>query len=106
MLTESFVAAAQRSGGTPTQGPPQPQQSGMYPVSYPSATPPVLPQSYSLPQPDKSGNLDLSNIKPVSSGSVSIADAIAKARGIAAEKGVTYDRGELDSLHCRCLQIE
>ena len=33
-----------------------------------------------------SGGLDLSNIRPVNSGSVNINDAIAKARGVAAEK--------------------
>jgi far upstream element-binding protein len=33
----------------------------------------------------------MGGIKPVNSGSVSIADAIAKARNIAAEKGVAYD---------------
>lgn len=37
--------------------------------------------------------MDLSNIKPVNSGSVSIAEAIAKAKGIAAEKGVSYEGG-------------
>lgn len=37
--------------------------------------------------------MDLSNIKPVNSGSVSIAEAIAKARNIAAEKGVSYEGG-------------
>lgn len=36
--------------------------------------------------------MDLSSIKPVNSGTVSIADAIAKAKAIAAEKGVSYDR--------------
>jgi far upstream element-binding protein len=36
--------------------------------------------------------VDLSSIKPVNSGTVSIADAIAKAKAIAAEKGVPYDR--------------
>lgn len=36
--------------------------------------------------------MDLSSIKPVNSGTVSIADAIAKAKAIAAEKGVPYDR--------------
>lgn len=46
---------------------------------------------YPLPQPISSGSVDLSSIKPVSSGSVSIADAIAKARGFAAERGVSYD---------------
>jgi far upstream element-binding protein len=33
--------------------------------------------------------MDLSNIKPVNSGTVSIADAIAKAKAIAAEKGLS-----------------
>lgn len=57
-----------------------------------------LPQSgypgsaYALPQPTNSGSVDLSNIKPVSSGTVSIAEAIAKAKAIAAEKGVSYER--------------
>lgn len=36
--------------------------------------------------------MDLSSIKPVNSGTVSIADAIAKAKAIAAEKGVSYER--------------
>lgn len=43
---------------------------------------------YGLPQPTNSGSVDLSAIKPVSTGSVSIADALAKARNIAAEKGL------------------
>jgi far upstream element-binding protein len=47
--------------------------------------------NYQLPQPVNSGTLDISTIKPASSGTVSIADAIAKARGIAAEKGINFD---------------
>ena len=47
---------------------------------------------YSLPQPTTSGSVDLSNIKPVNSGMVSITDAIAKAKAIAAKNGVSYDR--------------
>lgn len=49
-----------------------------------------------LPQPTSSGSVDLSGIKPSSSGSVSIADAIAKAKSIAANRGVpSYEsRGE------------
>ena len=39
-----------------------------------------------------SGSVDLSSIKPVNSGTVSITDAIAKAKAIAAEKGVSYER--------------
>jgi far upstream element-binding protein len=52
-------------------------------------TPPAIP-GYNLPQPTNSGSLDLSAIKPVNSGSVSIQDALAKARGLAAEKGLSY----------------
>ncbi|KAH8590310.1 hypothetical protein B0O99DRAFT_521573 [Bisporella sp. PMI_857] len=62
------------------QPPPQPHQQTSYGSS----------NAY-LPQPTTSGSLDLSSIKPSSSGTVSIADAIAKAKAIAAEKGV-YDR--------------
>ncbi|KAF4628128.1 hypothetical protein G7Y89_g10023 [Cudoniella acicularis] len=66
----------------PPQQPPPPQQQNPYGAS----------GGYSLPQPTSSGSVDLSNIKPVNSGTVSIADAIAKAKAIAAEKGVAYDR--------------
>lgn len=45
-----------------------------------------------MPQPSSSGSVDLSNIKPVSSGTVSLSDAIAKAKAIAAQKGVSYER--------------
>lgn len=48
--------------------------------------------SYPLPQPSSSGNFDLSAIKPVNSGAVSIADAIAQAKAFATEKGISsYD---------------
>jgi far upstream element-binding protein len=46
---------------------------------------------YSFPPPTHSGSLDLSAIKPVSSGSVSIQDALAKARGFAAQKGLAHE---------------
>lgn len=46
---------------------------------------------FNFPQPTNSGSLDLSAIKPVSSGSVSIQDALAKARGFAAQKGLAFD---------------
>ncbi|OAX84815.1 hypothetical protein ACJ72_00807 [Emergomyces africanus] len=78
-----------------------PQQGQMplhaYSGSYhPSAAPPNI-ANYSLPPPDNTGSLDISGAKPVNTGSVSIADAIAKARGIAAEKGIVHDpnRGPL-----------
>ena len=88
--------AAQRPGSTPSQAQPPPQQHQPpphgYPQSYPQAVPPPAqaPTPYSIPQPSNTGSIDLSNIKPVNSGSVSLADAVAKARGIAAEKGVSY----------------
>ncbi|KAL8825605.1 MAG: hypothetical protein Q9191_004310 [Dirinaria sp. TL-2023a] len=81
-------------GGTPSQGqqqPPQQQPFQGYPAPYANATPPVGGQAYAMPQPTNSGSIDLSNIKPVSSGSVSLSDAVARARGIAAEKGIPYD---------------
>lgn len=94
------LVAAVRPGGTPFQGQPsgQQQQQQQQPPNHGYANPyasanPSTAAAYNIPQPTNSGSLDLSNIKPVHSGSVSLADAIAKARGIAAEKGVSYDNG-------------
>ncbi|KMU88912.1 hypothetical protein CIHG_06714 [Coccidioides immitis H538.4] len=58
--------------------------------SNPSSAPLVNQTGFSLPPPDSTGSVDISGVKPVNTGSVSIADAIAKARGIAAEKGIAY----------------
>ncbi|KAF2497464.1 hypothetical protein BU16DRAFT_605922 [Lophium mytilinum] len=82
-----------RPAGTSSQPPPQ----GLPPPGYgiQTPTPPVL--QYGLPQPMNSGSLDLSAIKPVSTGSVSLQDALAKARGFAAEKGLQYDSGRNSS---------
>ncbi|KAF2199174.1 hypothetical protein GQ43DRAFT_376906 [Delitschia confertaspora ATCC 74209] len=105
-LGEYYPPAA-NAKSTPTQTPqqaPPPQQTPLQglPVGYPgavptpAAAPPVAPPSisgYSLPQPTNSGSLDLSAIKPTSTGSVSIQEALAKARGFAAEKGIAYDAG-------------
>ncbi|MCJ1472043.1 hypothetical protein MMC13_000688 [Lambiella insularis] len=87
--------AAQRPGGTPGQGQLRPPQNipHAYQSQYPNTMSSGIPPAYSLPQPSTSGSVDLSNIKPSNSGSVSLADAIARARGIAAEKGVSYDAG-------------
>jgi far upstream element-binding protein len=46
---------------------------------------------FSLPQPNSSGSVDLSAIRPTNTGSVSIAEAIAKAKSIAADRGISYD---------------
>lgn len=59
---------------------------GAVPAQPPSAGPPQAAPY--LPQPSNSGSLDLSAIQPINSGSVSIADAIAKAKSIAADRGV------------------
>ncbi|KAE9375749.1 hypothetical protein N431DRAFT_463813 [Stipitochalara longipes BDJ] len=82
--------AAQR----PNAAPPQNQQPAyQQPSHQPQQQNPYAPSGgYSLPQPTSSGSVDLSSIKPVNSGTVSIADAIAKAKAIAAEKGVSYER--------------
>ncbi|KAH8677528.1 hypothetical protein BX600DRAFT_130544 [Xylariales sp. PMI_506] len=96
---ESILAAlaAQRPPAA-TSTPPQPTyQQTPTPSAYPPTMPPgVLPpygsSAYPLPQPSSSGNLDLSAIKPVNSGTVSIADAIAQAKAFATEKGISsYD---------------
>src|SRR5579871_331691 len=84
-----FDSAAQRPTTTPAQ-----QQQPLYqeqPTYQQPAQAHIQPgypgSAYQLPQPTNSGSVDLSNIKPVSSGTVSIAEAIAKAKAIAAEKG-------------------
>ena len=78
-----------QKNGTPSQSS-NPQNQGAPGTNYPggpsSSTPSNLNPGFSLPQPSSSGNLDLSNIKPISSGSVSLADAIATAQGKAAAK--------------------
>lgn len=62
------------------------------PQTYPSAATPSNPLAgLALPQPTSSGNLDLSSIKPVNTGNVSLADAIAKAKGMAAERATARD---------------
>lgn len=68
------------------------------PPGYPAIGLPAPPHSAPppgvgyLPPPSTTGSVDLSAIKPVNSGSVSIAEAIAKARSIAADRGVSsYD---------------
>ncbi|KAK8217319.1 hypothetical protein M8818_001572 [Zalaria obscura] len=88
-------ALTQRNAGTPAQATPAPGGQPGYPVGYPGAMPqqaptPSLP-GFALPQPTSSGSVDLSAIRPVNSGSVSIADAIAKAKSIAADRGGSFD---------------
>ena len=87
------MTATQRPNGTPTSQhlPQQPPPPHSYPpLSYHHAGPPPGTSSYPVPQPSSSGSIDLSNIRPINSGSVSLADAVNKARGIAAENGLGY----------------
>ncbi|KAL2126066.1 hypothetical protein VTI74DRAFT_1832 [Chaetomium olivicolor] len=68
-----------------------PPSQSPYPPQPASYQPPA--QAYPYPQPSASGSIDLSAIRPVNSGTVPLADAIAKAKAYAAEQGVTpYDR--------------
>jgi len=62
----------------------------------PAGAPQAPVPGYPLPAPTNSGNLDLSSIKPVSSGSVSFEDALSRAKGSAAERGISYDAGHRD----------
>ncbi|KAF1978263.1 hypothetical protein BU23DRAFT_564503 [Bimuria novae-zelandiae CBS 107.79] len=83
---------------TPQQAaPPQmPPIQGLppgFPGVLPTATPPT---NYGFPPPTNQGQIDLSNVKPSSSGSVSIQDAIAKARGFVSQKGYEPRPGSFD----------
>ncbi|KAK7525284.1 uncharacterized protein IWZ02DRAFT_489617 [Phyllosticta citriasiana] len=89
------LAATNRTGSTPSQTPSQPPQQQppptlpqAYPPAYVPPTPPAGVPAYGLPQPTNSGSVDLSSIKPVSTGSVNFSDVLAKARNIATEKGL------------------
>lgn len=98
MLTPPLPASqrAPPPGAAPGQSPPAapgyaPPPSDQHPT-YPPAAPYGAP-AYGVPAPASTGALDLSAIRPVNSGTVSIADAIAKAKSYAAEAGVApYDR--------------
>ncbi|KAF2154427.1 hypothetical protein K461DRAFT_224228 [Myriangium duriaei CBS 260.36] len=90
------LAAQNRVGGTPSQSTPAP------PPALPPGFPGAVPQQggtpslggFALPQPTSSGSVDLSSVRPVSTGSVSIAEAIAKARSIAADKNIAGGRDD------------
>ncbi|KAI8715703.1 hypothetical protein NCS52_01078600 [Fusarium sp. LHS14.1] len=98
------LASQRPPATTPTQTPPgAPSQAYPPPASTQPASayqpPPPGANNYGapgysgLPAPASSGNVDLSSIRPVNSGTMSIADAIAQAKAFAAEKGVaSYDR--------------
>ncbi|QPG93726.1 hypothetical protein C2857_002054 [Epichloe festucae Fl1] len=96
------LAAQRPPAGTPSQTPPgppgqayPPPPSSAPPLSYPGPQGgvPGYASSGHLPAPAASGNLDLSAIRPVNSGTMNFDDIVSKARAYAAEKGATsYDR--------------
>lgn len=96
------ILAAQRPASNPAQpqqqGPPGAMPQG-YPQNIPSQIPTPSLGGFPLPQPSSSGSVDLSAIRPVNTGSVSIAEAIAKAKSIAADRGISYDNRPQQQIH-------
>ncbi len=80
-------AAAQRPSETSSQAISLPPPNAGYPGIVSAATPSNPSAGIPLPQPSNSGSLDLSQIKPQNSGSVSIGDTVAKSQNFAADKG-------------------
>jgi len=97
-ILAALAAQQQRSNGTPSQSTPAPPQG------FPQGLPQGLPQptgtpsmgGFQLPQPTQSGSIDLSSVRPVSTGQVSINDAVAKARTIAASLGLAANQPPRD----------
>ncbi|PHH65439.1 hypothetical protein CDD81_2543 [Ophiocordyceps australis] len=106
---QSILAALASQRGptqTPSQQPPgasapaypAPSASAPPPGSYPHPPPPGLPPyggpaHHGLPAPSSSGNVDLSALRPVNSGTLNFEDIMSQARAYAAGKGATsYDR--------------
>ena len=74
------------------QAPPQPPPANQgYPQSYPMAHQHSNASQYPLPQPIAAGNVDLSNIRPLNAGSVSLSEAGEKERGYGGGKLGFYD---------------
>lgn len=89
-----LVAASQRpaSANAPSQTPPGPS-SQQFPPPPPGASGYGASGHGSLPAPASSGNVDLSAIRPVNSGTMSFDDLVSKAKAFAAEKGLApYER--------------
>jgi far upstream element-binding protein len=93
------TTASQNNAGTPLQQQ-QPHQPppGVAP-QYSGYTPQPMQATsgYNLPQPSASGSVDLSAIRPVSTGNVQFQDALAKVRNYAADKGISYDPNRSNS---------
>lgn len=90
-----WLSAQQPPPPSASNQPPPNHAAQAYPPSQsmpPGAYQPPGAASY-LPAPASSGNLDLSGIRPVNSGTLNFDDVMSRIRASAAEKGVTpYDR--------------
>ncbi|KAG9517750.1 eukaryotic type KH-domain (KH-domain type I), partial [Aureobasidium melanogenum] len=102
-ISSILAALAQRPASNPAQPQQQGPPSGAMPQGYPQTLPAQIPTpslgGFPLPQPSSSGSVDLSAIRPVNTGSVSIAEAIAKAKSIAADRGISYDNRPQQQIH-------
>ena len=88
-ILAALAAQQQRTSSTPSHSTPAPP-NGLpqgFQLPQPSGTPSL--GGFALPHPTTSGSVDLSSIRPVSTGQVSINEAIAKARNIAAAQGMS-----------------
>ncbi|SPO05289.1 related to P element somatic inhibitor [Cephalotrichum gorgonifer] len=81
----SAPAPGQSPAPPPGYAPPQHSDQQQPGTSYPPQAHYGAPSGYGVPPPATTGAVDLSSIQPVNSGTVSIADAIAKAKMYAAE---------------------
>lgn len=86
-----ITTASQSNAGSTMQQQHQHQQPLQPPPGMPQQYQQMPPQGYGLPQPSASGSVDLSAIRPVSTGNVNFQDALSKARNIAADRGIPYD---------------
>lgn len=82
-LTDIAAAQQPRPSSTPQGGPPPTNPYSAQAPPYPP------PPTYGYPAPSASGTFDLSAVKPVSSGTVALTDAVARAKAFAAKNGVT-----------------
>ncbi|KAK6955025.1 hypothetical protein Daesc_002655 [Daldinia eschscholtzii] len=103
------LAAAQNGAATPTSQGPTPYaipgyQQGPPPNAYATIPPTTQASPYAtggyppVQQSSAPGGFDLSAIRPITSGTVNIGDAIAQAKTYATEKGLTpYERPPVGS---------
>ncbi|CAJ2510722.1 Uu.00g063470.m01.CDS01 [Anthostomella pinea] len=103
-INSILAALAQQRAptATPNQGQPPHQVPGYHQSPTPNAYPPTMPPAnqhpsyagnYPMPSANGSMPIDLSAIRPVNSGTVSLADAVAKAKSYAAQQGLpAYER--------------